>query len=65
MDLPSRAAHLPTPWSDNQHPAIDKLISSEGFTDSEVVSIRALCKRVGAQYTSYFTSKHAALISKR
>ncbi|KAI6175314.1 PAX transactivation activation domain-interacting protein [Aphelenchoides bicaudatus] len=64
LDVPTRAVHLPSPWLENQLPATDKLIASEGFSDSEILCIRSMCKRVGAQYTSYFTSKHAALISK-
>ncbi|KAI6211797.1 PAX transactivation activation domain-interacting protein [Aphelenchoides besseyi] len=64
LEPPTRACHLPTPWAEDKLPGTDKLLTAEGFNESELACIRVMCKAIGARFTNYMTKKHAALISK-
>ncbi|MFH4981838.1 hypothetical protein AB6A40_008547 [Gnathostoma spinigerum] len=64
FEAPWRAFHLPTFWTDNQRPALGKLIAINGFDPSECAGVKMMISAIGARFTPHITKQNNFLVSK-
>ncbi|CAJ0928870.1 unnamed protein product, partial [Mesorhabditis belari] len=64
MDVPWKAAHLPTFWRDIQRPHVGKVFAFAGFEPEERISLKFMVESIGGRATPYLSSQHSLLIAK-
>uniref|UniRef100_A0A915EE52 PAX transactivation activation domain-interacting protein n=1 Tax=Ditylenchus dipsaci TaxID=166011 RepID=A0A915EE52_9BILA len=64
IEAPTKACHLPTCWSDNNRPAIGKIITTAGFDELETSNLKAMILAIGGRYTPTLSAHNHLLISK-